>query len=102
MRQFLLNILSWVVVVCILADSAASFFYPKNTRRAEVVIDIHQDHLPSEGREEKNETLKVCRPVLVPTPSIANAPSMVPIETIIHLQTQAYLAVILPPPKRIG
>jgi hypothetical protein len=92
-----------LLAVCILANSSASFFFPKKyVSRSTTVLDVHHDNLPAQGKEEKNEILKVARKSLsIPLPKTETFPQRF-FEYHSPLETQIFLPVILPPPKAIA
>ncbi len=92
---------AWVLLLCLAATNLAPLFSLVESKGFDkVVIDVHNDSLPAEGKEEKTEWLKTFVRHIVPNPCF-NLEMLTQhyFEYPRRAKRQIFLPVILPPPK---
>ncbi len=100
MKPVFLHIISIFLAACILANSASSWLYvEKKASQYDVVIDVQNQGLPCESREEKVKSLKdfSCKTSI--PPNVFAAINCRYFENPKAALKQIFLPVILPPPK---
>ncbi|MBK9013819.1 MAG: hypothetical protein IPM82_06880 [Saprospiraceae bacterium] len=101
MKHILPHITAWVLLLCLVATNLAPLFSPLESRgHISVVIDVHNDSLPSDGKEERTEWLKTFARHIIPNPCF-NLEMLAQryFEHPHRSKRQIFLPVILPPPK---
>ncbi len=101
MRTILRHTCFFVLLTCVSAANLRPLVWPDAMAKPKsVVIDVHNDSLPAEGKEEKTEWFKNIAAPDIPIPSSENGfdarqycgqPQF--------SRKQVFLPVILPPPK---
>lgn len=93
---------AWLLVLCLMAVNAAPLVFPaENEGYVCAQVDAHNDSCPTDGKEEKSETLKFARHIAVAPPFKLETLMLSFWEQPRQTVCDIYLPIILPPPKAI-
>ncbi len=102
MKRIVHHTVFWLSLCCLSAANLKPLVYPDAMAvPQQVVIDAHNDSLPTESKEEKTEWFKnIAAPLVQPTTAEARLDARQYMGYLHVAIKQVFLPIILPPPKQ--